>query len=209
MKEAAGFAEKMRQNIVFKYDFLKEHAGTGNVARARGLKEAENDWVLFIDSGTACTRPLFQLLYYTIRDESNAEWIVWDAINYVDPVPMLAPASIAKLVDKSKGMPYCIGGVQATLKRELAQSVEWPNVKESDWAYYSQIWNVLLAREGSVDAAEARMSFIPTVLTLSYAARNERRVKPPLDKDTFLALKEDEGWTEDISWLKRFGTQPT
>lgn len=172
------------QNVKVWYYNLKTHAGNGNYPRAAGLKKATGDYVTFFDAGTGVCVNCFATIASVIQKKPDAKLISWDIVQVLDPVPITSVCQLVATQDRTKGLSYVIPGVSAAVKREIAQQVNWPDVRESDWAYFSLLWEKMYGK-GSEETEEVKkrmndeVILIPWVLTVAYANRSERKVRMP------------------------------
>ena len=187
-------AKEQKQNVSIGYAHLKAHLGNGNIARARGLKQATKDWVVFIDNGTMVTHDFLSALTNAMEKVPAAQFIMYDIVQLLDPVPVVTSVHILEQADRSKGLPYVIPGNAACIKREYAQAIEWPNVSASDWAYYSLLWKHMFGLPEDEEKIQSEVVLIPNVLGVAYAARTQRKLRYPATKEQYFAAGYDQPW---------------
>jgi hypothetical protein len=197
--EASAFARKNGQAVNILYAPTLTHYGSGNMPRNAGLAGARRDWVMFIDSGTSVVYPTFHVLGLWIQNEPKTDVILWDVIQMLDPVPVYNQVTAMLGLDKTNGWPYAVPGIGVAIRRELAQSADWPDVGESDWGYLSRIWDNLRASGLSVEEAQKKYSGIPMALTVGYGAKRKRRIRTPVDPKHW-DKELSSGWNEEKAW---------
>ena len=189
-------ARELGQRVRVWYGALKEHCGNGNLPRRMGLKRATKDWVIFLDTGTGVSYNCFSVLAEAIERYPDLRLISWDMVSILQPAPIVSCARVVLECDRSKGLPYVIPGNAAAIKREDAQKVEWPNVRESDWAYFSQLWASMFGAPGKEDQAEIdrAVGLIPWTMTIAYAYHKDIRTRAPNNLKTYKSSGYDKGW---------------
>jgi len=179
------FAKKQNQAARVWYFHTKGHSGNGNLPRAAGLKRARKDWVIFIDAGTSVTHDCFHILSIGGAERPNLQLMTWDMVQLTDPVPVVTTVYAVDKVDRSNGLPYVLPGCATAVKRELAQSVDWPDTRASDWAYFSTIWEKAFGLPEDKAKVEEGILLIPKTLTVAYGARTKRKSRMPSTLEEF------------------------
>jgi hypothetical protein len=169
VRTAQKTAIEEKQPVVLRYLWTKHFQGTGNPGRALGLKAATKDWVMFIDSGTSVIHHAMFMIDFALRQTPDAEMVVWDIIQLVDPVPFVWFSYHMKKALENEKIGYWIPGVGAAVRRELAQQVEWPNVSVSDWAYWCAVWKLL--------KRPIQLAIVSHPLVIPYAAYDFKRFR--------------------------------
>lgn len=162
-------ALEAKQPIEFIYMHTSRHYGTGNIGRALALTKVKNDWVFFIDSGTVVLAHTFEMLHYALLDKPDADIIIWDVIQMVDPVPFIHFAFNFKPLLESEKIGYWITGVGAAIRKEIGQLEVWPNTNASDWAYWSAIWKRM--------TKPVKACLINSPLVIAYAGYDHKRYR--------------------------------
>jgi hypothetical protein len=171
-------AQKANQPCEFKYLYTSQHSGTGNIGRALALKAAVGDWVCFIDTGTSVMPHAMHMIDFVHRVEPDSQIIAWDIVQMLDPAPFIHLSATLKNYVNDKSIGYYIPGVGAAVKREIAQSVPWPNIRTSDWLYFCKIWEKL--------DKPVRISCIQSVLVIAYGGYDHKRYRDFPEHDVLI-----------------------
>jgi len=133
------------------------------------LTKAKNDYVMFIDSGTVVLKHAFEMLNYSFVEKPDTDIFIWDVIQLVDPVPFIHFAFHFKTIVAEEKIGYWITGVGAAIRREIGQSIVWPNTNASDWAYWSAIWKKM--------NKPVKAALINSPLVIAYAGYDYKRFR--------------------------------
>jgi Glycosyltransferases, probably involved in cell wall biogenesis len=188
-------AQDEGQPVEFIYSHTPRFNGTGNIGRAQALLQAKNDYVLFIDSGTVCLDHMFEMLDFAVQEKPDTELIAWDVIQMVDPVPFIHfSAHLEPIVNDDK-IGYYIPGVGAAIRREIGQTVKWPNTGTSDWAYWSAIWKKL--------SKPVKLTALKHPLVIAYAGYDNKRWRRIPSPDQWLKDGYDKSFDESpyADWI--------
>lgn len=203
--QANKYAESVGHDVKVVYCHLKGHSGTGNIPRNAGLKIARNDWVLFTDQGTGVCHDAIETVAAAIEKALKAgldpKFIVWDVVQLTDPVPTTSTITTLLQSKRDRGLPYVIPGIGCAVRRDLAQTVDWPNVGPSDWAYFSRLWEKAFGRPEIPEVVTKSVVTIPWVLTVAYANKSTRRERWPHAQAEFDTLGYDQGYDSATSKL--------
>lgn len=184
------------------YGHVRAHNGSGNYARRLGLKAAKMDWVMFIDAGTSVCLDCLDAIATSIEQNPEATIVNWDIVQLLDPIPIASSVRAVQNTKRDKGLPYVIPGVSVAVRRDVAQTVEWPvDVRGSDWAYMSQIWKARFGEPEDEKKVEKELVLIPWTLVVSYGARTERKAREPLTRQQYNDLGYEQGWHHASSEL--------
>ena len=189
-------AHSLGQRVKVHYKAIKERCGNGNIPRNAGLKLATKDWVMFIDTGTGVSYDCFSVLAEAAERFPELQLITWDMVSILQPAPIVSCSRVVLECDRSAGLPYVIPGNAAAVRREVAQKVDWPNVRESDWAYFSQLWETLFGKPGAEDQAkiDVGVGLIPWTMTIAYAYHKDIRTRVPNSMEKHVKSGYDKGW---------------
>ena len=195
------FAAETRRNnlrILPWYYALTEHSGTGNLPRKHGLLRARNDWVIFLDTGAAATYRMFENLCNALDQHPDVWIMTWDMLQLVQPVPIMTSVYAVLNSPRDNGLPYILPGCATAVRRDWAQQTEWPNVRASDWAYFSTVWDNMFIKDGveNVDDVAERVALIPVTLTVAYAFTKTRKVRWPLTMEEYKERGYESGFTQ-------------
>ena len=157
------------QPVTIRYAETKEQTGTGNIGRDLGLRKATGEWVMFIDSGTAVLNTMFGMLKLAVEEKPDAQIILWDIIQQLDPAPFAHFCILAEPFFNDESIGYFVPGVGAAIRRTIGQQEQWPNVGPSDWAYWSRIWKRL--------DKPVRAALIKYPMVIAYSASEKKRYR--------------------------------
>lgn len=162
----------VNHNVTLRYMHTPKRLNNGNVPRAMALKEATNDWIMFVDAGTGVLIHLMAMVADTIRGDATTGIVLYDVLVCAPPSLSLLPAFWVQDPPGSGpfNRPENIAGVGATVRRDLAQRVPWPQIQPSDAIYWSKVWDELLA-------AGATAGVVGYPLVVAYAHKDNREAK--------------------------------